>query len=285
MNFRLLAGMSALCLSLIPSKPADQPLRDEIESSVLDLSFEVQALRTLYLMRVTTEQAKAMERIARDVATPDREREKPHASEGYRRTLARLRDALAEDDDDKVDDREDRLSELTDTEGPELDDAVRITAAARQHVPRALHLFRPTQVAGYLGSIAEEVGDPQERLVAALEEVRPGKEADWEDTRDDLAEELGWLLGGLDAGRAKEMRGAVAALLTRAHNLSDTDFAKRRADLEKESRALGADVGPTDVLRHAVERALARLLSNPRLAEALRARINHADRARPGGSP
>jgi hypothetical protein len=267
----LLAGILAAGLAFVPSKPAVTRPKADPEAKTLDLCLDVQALRAVYLLRLNEEQVKKLQAIAKDLAAPDREREKPRASEEYRRVLANLRDALAADDEEKVSELEDRLSELTDSEAPELDDAVQVSAAARKRAPEVMRLLRPYQLAGYLGSISEEIGDPQQRLVDALAQVRSDKEENWEETRDDLARDLGGLLGGLDAARSKQLREQVSALLTRAHGLNEPDFDKQRAALEKEARRIG-DVGPTEVVRHAAERGLARLLSNPRLVPVLEAR-------------
>jgi hypothetical protein len=269
----LSAGLAFLGLSFIPTQRGEKPLRTEPEAPVLDLCLDVQALRTLYLLRVNADQLKKLQAIAKEVAAPDRDRDKPRVSDDYRRVLVALREALAADNEDKVEELEDRLSELTDSEGPELDDAVRVTVVGRRRVPQALRLFGPQQLASYLGSIADEVGDPQERLVTALNDLRSEKAVDWEDTRDDLADDLGWLFGGLDSARQREIGDAVTALINKAHRQDDEAFAKKRADLEKEARAIGGDVASMVVLRHAVERALARLLSNPRLQPALDARL------------
>ena len=277
-RFCLPAVLLFVCLTLTPTRPPDVPLRTDLKTPVTDMSLDVQALRTLYLLRMTTDQLKKVQPIAKEIAAPDRDREKPRVSEDYRRVLVSLCDALAADDEDKVEQLEDRLSELTDSESPELDDAVAVTAAARRRAPEVLQILRPRQLGSYLGSIAEEVGDPQERLVAALADVRSDKNTDWEQTRDDIAEDLGWLLGGLDTARAKAVHEQVAALLNRSRRLSDDAFEKQRTALEKEARALGNGVSSLDVLRHAVERALARLLSNPRLVPALEARLRSAKR-------
>ena len=55
--------------------------------------------------------------------------------------------------------------------------------------------------------------------------------------------------------------------------LKDDEFKKERPELEKTARQIVGEVGPLDVLRHAVERSLADLLSNPRLAAAIDARL------------
>ncbi len=52
----------------------------------------------------------------------------------------------------------------------------------------------------------------------------------------------------------------------------NAEFKAQRDDLDKEARKVVGDVGPTDVIRHYMERALAELLSNPRLGAAVEAR-------------
>lgn len=271
--FRLLLLPFVPALLLIPAKPIERP-RAEPETPVHALSLEVQALRTLYLLRATPEQIKAMRKFAKETAMAEREREKPHVSDDYRRVLANLRDALvADEDDDKIEGLEERLTELTEAEVPELDDGYRVTPAARRCAREVLRQLRPNQLAGYLGAMAEEIGDPQERLLAALEQVREGKDEAWKELRDVLADDLGWLLGGLAEERAKAIKAEVVALLSNVRELTDEEFDKQRDELEKVARRIGAGVSSTDVLRHALERTAARLLSNPRLGDVLDARL------------
>jgi hypothetical protein len=273
MRCYFICTIAILSLAMIPAKRSDVPPRAEPETPILETCLEIQALRSLYLLHITPEQIKQLHKIAKEIAVPDRDRDKPRISDDYRRVLVNLRKALVKENEEKVEELEDRLTELTDSESPELDDAVPVTTAARKRVPEVMRILRPQQLARYFGSAAEEIGDPQERLVAALELARTGKNDEWEVIRDDLADDLGWLIGGLDVGRSKTVHAEVVALLTKARNLKDTAFAKQRPDLEKAARAIGADVASSDVLRHAIERTLARLLSNPRLVEALEARL------------
>jgi hypothetical protein len=268
----LFATVLLVGIALIPGKQGDAPPRADLEPAALNVCLEIQALRILYLLRVTPEQSQKLQELAKALAIEDREREKPRMSDEYRRVLLKLHEALLRDNEDKVEELEDRLAELTESESPELDDAVPVTPAARRRVAEALRILHPQQLATFLGSIADEIGDPQQRLVTALEEVRSDKLEDWEGVRDDLADDLGWLLGGLNVKRSKDVSDEVVALLTKARNLTDASYTKQKAKLENQARAIGADVGPTEVLQHAIDRTLARLLSNPRLDEALQGR-------------
>jgi hypothetical protein len=228
------------------------------------------------LLRAKPEQLKKLQAIAKELATPDRDRAKPHISEEYRAVLDRLHGAFAADNEKQVEELEDRLSELTESEEPELDDGVAITPSARKHVAEVLRTLRPRQVAEYVGAISEDIGDPQERLIAAFEQIRSDKTENWEEVRDEQADDLAWLLGGLDSARFKAIHDEVANLLTDVHKLDSDTFTKQRSDLEKKARGIGSDVAATDVLRHAMERALAQLLSNPELGPAVEARLKSA---------
>jgi hypothetical protein len=69
------------------------------------------------------------------------------------------------------------------------------------------------------------------------------------------------------------VRDRVTALLDRAHRLKDEAFKEKREELDKEVDRIVGKLGPTDVHRHFLERTLAELLSNPRLAAAVEARL------------
>jgi hypothetical protein len=238
---------------------------------------EVQALRTLYNLRLTTEQMKELAKYAKDTAEPARKRNQGKASDEYRKVLTELRDALAAaSDDDKIGDLEDAFTELEEKEKPDMDDSVEATAAARKRAPELFKKMRPSQLASYLGFLAEDVVDPQDVLVSTMKEIRSANNEEWKDRRDDLAEELGWLLGGVDEKKAQKVNDQVVAFLNKVKALSDDEFKAKQADLEKEAEKLAGDVGPERVLRNRVERTFAELLSNPRLQAALALRLKES---------
>jgi hypothetical protein len=276
MRVSLLSALLLITILFTPERPRDAKPRSDPKEPILDLCLEVQAARTLYLLRAKPDQLRKLQEIARAVETPDRERAKSRASDEYRSVLGNLRVALAADDQDEVEDLEDRLNGLTESEEPELDDVVPITDAARKRVPEALRIFNPRQIAEFLASIAEEIGDPQERLVAALEKVRSDREDDWEQLRDDLADDLSGLMAGLDAARSKSVRSAIVSLLNKIRALDADAFDKQKAELTKAAREIAGATPPTQVLTHAIERDIAHLLSNPRLSAALELRLKRA---------
>jgi hypothetical protein len=258
-------------VGLGPRGGADEPKADG--PPVGDVALETAALRTLYYLKVSPEQLKHLQKLAPQTMEKARER-KGKASKEVAEALGELRDALAEaNDDDRIDELQDRLDQLRETQNPELDDDVTLTDAARKQVPDVLRRLKPSQVANYLGQVADDLPDPRDLLTEALAKVRRLKGDAWEAKRDEVAEEVSLLVGGLDRDRVGRLRDRVVALLATAHSLTDDEFKGRQAKLEEQAQEIVGDIGPTEVVRHEVEHALARLLSNPRLAAAVEARL------------
>jgi hypothetical protein len=136
-----------------------------------------------------------------------------------------------------------------------------------------LRKFSARQVAQYAGSTAATIGDPLERLLDALGKVRGVPAKDWKDFRSQVSEEVAWLVAGIDADKSARVNDQVVQLLIKARGPKDEDFKKQRPALEKEAREVVGNLGPFDVLRNVTEHDLALLLSNPRLAAALDARL------------
>src|SRR5262249_51613702 len=153
-----------------------------------ELNHEVAALRILYYLKTTPEQARAIQKFAKETASPAKPR-KAKASANYRQLLADLRDALGEDEEERVTELEDKLDKLSRKEKPEFEEEVEITAAARKRAPEVLRLLKPSQVASYVGSYADDIGDPRDELLDALGVVRTWKLEEWKEQRDTLGKE------------------------------------------------------------------------------------------------
>jgi hypothetical protein len=237
-----------------------------------DLSLEVAALQTIHGLKLTPAQLDALAELARDAdLRDDRKRQAAKAGDDLRKALAAQHQALLRGDDDKVDEAAEAVTALREKDGPDLDDAVAVTAAARKRAPEFLRRLTARQVGAYLTDPDEPV-DPPEALAAALDGARKLSGKEWDAKRAAVAEELAWLLAGADADAADKAAGRVKELLDRAHGLKDADYKEQRDDLDKEAGRIVGGVGPTDVIRHYMERALAELLSNPRLGAAIEAR-------------
>jgi hypothetical protein len=250
---------------------ADEPDKEALRGAS-DLVLEVSALRTLYYLKTTPEQARALLDVAKETAGKPQDRKPPKISKEYHQLLTDLREALAEDDEETVESLEEKLEESTITEAPELDDEVTLTESARRHAPEVLRKYKANQLATIIGAFAEETVDPLDALLAGIERVRGLGLVEWKETRDELGEQISILVAGVDQKRAEKVREDAIELLARARTLKEEEFTAQKEKLEGEARRIVGKVGPMDVLRHKVEYALARMLSNPRAEAALKAR-------------
>jgi hypothetical protein len=241
--------------------------------SVTELSLEVTALQTLHSLKATARQLEALRELAQGTAAKVPEAGEVKASDEYRKLLADLRQALADAlDEDLIDKLIEQLDELRAEEKPELHDDVHVTDQARRKAPEALRLFTARQVTVFAAGYGDEIGDPLEQLQEALNKARGVKQDQWKDYREEVADEVAWLVGGVDAAKAGRINDEVLEWLILVRNMKGDEFNKRKADLENKARQIVGDLGPTEVLRHFLEHAFAELLSNPRLAAVLQAR-------------
>lgn len=248
----------------------------DVKLSDNDLNLEVAALQVLHSFQFTAEQKKRLQKLAPETAEPqDAARAVAKISAEYRKTLERLRDALLKgDDDEQILNLEQKLDELREKEQPHLDDTIEITDEARKRAPGVLRQLYARQVAGYLVTLGEDIPDPLEILLDALDAARGlKKEEEWKTLRDDVQDQVGRLAAGLDSDKAVGIGNEAVQFLIRVRSIKDEkEFKTSRTALEKEARKIVGDVGPMDVLRNLTENALAELLSNPRLAKVLAAR-------------
>jgi hypothetical protein len=243
------------------------------ELSLNDLSMEVAALQAFHQLQLSPAQLETLRKFAKDAATEPASREAGKASADFRRTLTALRNALVDDDDELIDQLEEELDELRESEKPELEISIEITETARERAPELLSLLRPRQIASYLASHADEIPEPVERILEALAKVRDLDAKEWKQLRETVSDEVGRGVAGLDVDKASQVGDKVIQLLIHARALKAEEFKAERAELEKTAREIVGNLGPLDVLRHALIGDLAELLSNPRLLAALDARL------------
>jgi hypothetical protein len=242
------------------------------KTEINPLNLEVTALQMLYQFRITRPQLEELAKLAPFTVGPRPQVREVNASAEYVSTLKHLHDALIDNDDDEIARLSAALEDLRDKENPELDDAD-ITEGARKKVPEFLRSLGARQVASYVTDYADEFPDPREKLVESFEEVRkmPGRE--WEERRDEVAGQVGWLVAGLDSAAETKINTRVTELLNKVKGLKEEEFKAKRNELERAAADIVGNLGPDDFMRHFVERSLAELLSNPRLAAAVEARL------------
>jgi hypothetical protein len=260
-----------------PAPPAPEPKRpapnlDVPKTEINPLNLEVTALQMIYQFRLTRPQLEELARLAPFTVGPRPQVREVAASADFASTLKRLELALIDNDDDEIARLGAALEDLRDKENLELDE-VEITDEARKKVPDFLRGLGARQVASYVTDYADDFPDPREKLIEAFEEIRkmPGRE--WEERRDEVAGQVGWLVAGLDSAAEARVSARVAELLNKAKGFKEEEFKARRIELDQAAADIAGKLGPEDVMRHFVERSLAELLSNPRLAAAVEARL------------
>jgi hypothetical protein len=254
-----------------PGRAADSAKE---QTGLVELSLQVSALQALYEFEFTVPQLQSLLKIAKQAAPKSAPAKAGQASDKYRQALTELRDALTEaKDDDRIKELNDKVVDLFNSEEPDLDDDIEITAAGRRLAPEALKLLGYRQVLAFLDANSDVHSDPFEMLVAALDQSRTLADDEWKDLAEDTVEQLGWMLGGLDRKKARVVEQKVEQWLAQVRGLKEAEFKKRRADLENSARQFVALIPPTAVIHNVVEHALAEMLSNPQLTAVLEARL------------
>ena len=139
-----------------------------------------------------------------------------------------------------------------------------------------------SQLAAYLAGHANEVGDPREIFGGALDDLRElnadaasGKEPHAAERARALiqqtADDIGFLMAGLDDAKAGQVADPVSAKLQLAYEMKDAEFAAARTQLEESMAKIVADVSSTQILGNWIERQIGMLLSNPQLPRAVAA--------------
>jgi hypothetical protein len=259
-----------------PATEGRKPREVAPPQDVNPLNFEVTALEMLYQFQVTRAQLEHLAKLAPATASAARPALPVEVSPEYLAALKELHAALADNDDDRIARASSAIEKIRTAESPDFDE-VEITPGARKHTAEFLRTLSAHQVASYLVDYADEFPVPRQKVVDALDVVRKAAGREWEERRDEVAGQVGWLVGGLDVAAEEKVSRAVAQLLNRVHAMKDGEFTTARPDLEKAIDGIVAPAGPTDVIRHFVERSLAELLSNPRLAAAVKLRLEDED--------
>lgn len=264
--------LACLCMRL---QAADEKNDKKEDGPPLrDLSQEVTALQVMYQLQFTKPQLAALKELARDTADKNPPAGPGKGNDKVRKALREFRDALVKSDDpEKIADLAENLDKVQQSEKPTLNDELDVTEEARSAAPKAFKLLTARQFASFAGIISESINDPAEELQEALAKARGLKDKEWKQFRTDVSEDIGRLLGGVDADKADDFGNKAVQLMIIARGLSDDEFKKEKAELDKKVRDLVATVGATEVVRNSVEYRLAELLSNPRLLAAIDARL------------
>ena len=264
---RRLLSLTVVLLLTAPVLAADT----QVDANALSL--QVTALEMLHRFQASPEQLAALLKLAKDTPPKESTRKAGKVSDKFRQMLTALRDAYVAGDEDAITAKASDLDDLREKEDPDLDDDVELSDAARKTASAALKVFTPRQVALYLVEFSEEFPVPFEKITEAFDDALTLKGKDWDEARDLVADQVGWLIGGLDAAAEAKVKKQVAELLDRVHILKAADFKDQKAELTKQAQEIADAAGPVDVFRNFMERSVAELLSNPQTATVLEARL------------
>jgi hypothetical protein len=255
-------------------KPNDHPpAKREAKPHATDanlLSMELKALRILRDLEATPHQLSEIARAAKTTAGSLGKREPAKASEAYLDVLKQMRHAMLAKDEDGIEKLRTQIDEIEGKEPPDLDDEVEITDGAEIEAVRLLSILSPRQVITYAQGLDEDFPDPVQLIVDGLEEGRGLKNDEWQNARNKIAEEVGWLVCGFEGEKASKMADQVSGWLDQRHS-AEAKPGNRVAEIRK----LIGKPGPVVLLKNVMEHTLAELLSNPQVEQAAKDCLRH----------
>jgi hypothetical protein len=228
------------------------------------LSLEIVALQTLSRLDLTPAQLESLLQFSKGAASVP----KAHSGKvtpAFLKTMKDLRKAILDDDDERIDEFKEKLGEIMDKDRIQLDDRVPISEPARRDASQVIRMLQPTQVLAYLHVLDEDDVDLLDVLETALDKGKKADAARWKAIRAQAAGDAAWLLVGSDEAKTRLVTKQLAALLDVHHNAKPG----KAPDLEKQVQELTAQLDPFLIVRNAMERDVAELLSNPRLPAAI----------------
>jgi hypothetical protein len=193
---------------------------------LISLKMEVDALEKLYHLELNARQLSAFLELDAKTAAPFPAAREARAGAEYRKVLKELHGALLEEDEERIDELSEKLEELQEKDPTEIDDEFEMTDAALKAAPQVFKLLSATQVVAYLAALDDEVPDPVERILSAVEEGEERTGEEWKELRDATAEEVSWLVAGFGGESAQKARNAVTTLLERGHRSKGEELKK-----------------------------------------------------------
>jgi hypothetical protein len=275
----------ALALSLLAAgkpkpKPGPAPAKPapgagaELPKDLNLASMRLHAVDTLYELDLSSEQLKALKESATGTASE----QKRTAAAGDEKLAAAMTDfyraLLAREDDQDIARLRNKLAEMSADDTVKLDDEVEPTDTAREKAPAVCKRFSAGQIAAFLASHADQIADPDEKMVGLLEELHDTTSASEADALvKDASEEIGRLVGGADQKKSSAMTAQVAEWFKAKRELTDDQIEEQHDALLASAKKVIGDVPPMEILGHWMEEETAVLLSNPQLSEAIEAAL------------
>jgi hypothetical protein len=227
------------------------------------LALEVAALQTLQHLDLSSAQLHELLRMGKATASTAKPQGPMRVTPNFVKTLRALRNALLADDEDRIDELKSKLDDIMTKERIQVPDRTAITEAARQHAAQVVRLLKPGQVLSYLEVLSPEDVEPLEILLDALERGKKVNAAEWKRLREQAAADAAWLVAGNDRSKSAPVAQRLADLLDQPH------AGGSQQELERQLKQMTASLDSFEILRRAMEREMAELLSNPCLLQAV----------------
>lgn len=259
-----------------PPADARNVVKGKAAEELVSLKLEVDVFEKLHHLELNAKQLSTMLKLAEKTAAKMPAAREVQAGAEYREILKSLHAALLGEEADRIAELNEKLDALQEKETIAIEDEFEMTDAALAAAPLAFRILSAAQIVAYLASLDDEVPDPVERILSAVEEGEELTGDEWKELRDEIAEEVSWLVAGFNKENAAKAKKAVTALLERGHRFQGDELTKQWSSLEKAAQQLVGSVSSLVVLQHYMERELAELLSNPRTASALQAWIKQS---------
>jgi hypothetical protein len=258
-----------------PAKPKPAPAPAPAVAAPADLNdlrLRVAAMETIYELDLSPAQLAAL-RVAASNCAQTKARAAAKGTPKLTAALKSLYAALATADHEKVADLREQVADLAEDDAVDLDDEVTTTDAARSKAPDLLKILKAGQIAAYLSEHADEVADPAELLMDVLTDIREPDADDPDGEIRDTADEVGRLVAGADAAKAKAVTEQAAAWLKAGKALPAEAYAAQHDALAASAAKIVGDVPPMLILTHWLQSELAVLLANPQLTGAIDALV------------
>jgi hypothetical protein len=189
-------------------------------ADINDLSLEVAALRTLYLLYSWPDHTNGswkyhtngpwyyIQQYAQKSPPEKPKSMKPAVvSDKYKKVLTELRAAYIAGQDDRIIDLTEQLDELAEDEDVDIVDSVEQTPNGRKNALLMTPRLTPECVVNYLNSYGKEFPSPYNMIGKVIIEREPGQKISAE-TREFVVKEVGWALAGFhkDAKDTKDKK-------------------------------------------------------------------------------
>jgi hypothetical protein len=270
-------------------------------SKTNDLSMEVAALRTLYLLNAWQDHNNGswkyhsnapwyyiLDLARKNPPEPGRERKPATVSDKYKRVLTELRVAYIAGQDDRIVDLTDQLDELAEDEDGELDDVIEITANGRKNSLLRTSGLTTECIVNYLNAYGKEFPSPVNMIGRVMIDRKAGDKISVED-RKSVAKQVGFALWGFSP-KAAIMEEKMNKFLEKASDLAPQACKqgwnkKGPLRLEYETILKGlvekGQHSPNSfhMIEHLMNQDMAELFSNSRLVPAIEARVAYLKKA------